>query len=326
MFRKFQAEGSSPEGDNDQVSPETEDQSADEYLSRLAKSVLSKEKHPGGLQPQKTHTPPPDLPSARSRNRPKQETRRQTPPPTPEPREAPKARETPQPPAPAEPRRPQRQHGEWVREVDFYDEGGNLIPGTILLFEDGTVGVFKESVPSKDYDIVYTLKETGRVTPQGIPLYNYDVDPIGRLTQGCFDQLVRTGRWERDMIIFHLLKYKDRVHVPRISEAEPRPSSGDSITHVPMNMLNASEAAHSQKESEDEPAFKRGRRLTIQFGDQKWEAIYWGKDELGHVVAHHTHGKWALMHLDLARFKDSITLHDTVDNEKMQEIARDFAE
>jgi hypothetical protein len=57
-------------------------------------------------------------------------------------------------------------------------------------------------------------------------------------------------------------------------------------------------------------------------GDRMWEAIHWGRDEQGALVAHRTSGEWALMHLDLGRFRDSLTYHEVLAPEIIQEIER----
>ncbi len=216
--------------------------------------------------------------------------------------------------------------GEWIREVDFRDEEGNFIPGTILVLEDGTMVIYKESNTAKEYDIVYVLKESGRAVPQGMPLANYEVEPVGRLSAGCLDQLVSGGKWERDMIVFHLVKYKDRSHIPDITNIEgPIPGTSSDAT-VSSWMIRKPDPVDLHAPAEEKPALTRGRQMVIKFGpNQKWDAVYWGKDELGHVVAHNTHDKWSLMHLDLNRFKDSLTFGDIVAPGVLAKMEKDFS-
>lgn len=275
------------------------DDAAEDYLSKLAQSVLKKEQRP--LVP-------------------------------------PIASQSPSPPRPATPQAPAAPHREekvpasgsqeWIRKIDFYDEQGNFLPGTILVFEDGSMGVFKERNAVKDYDIVYQLAETGRAIPQGMPLYTYSVEPVGRLSQPVLEQIIANNKWERDMIVFHLVKYKDRVHIPvqkgqrEVAEA-PEPNETLSSWTVPK--LPGHEPRKTETPQE-KPALIRGRKLTIAFGpSQKWEAVYWGKDELGHVVAHNTHEKWSLMHLDLNRFTDSIVFGEIVGQDVIGKMEKDFS-
>lgn len=331
MFRhnttkKYEADNPGAQGKDN---PEGE--SADDYLSKLAKSILSKEKMGPTIPPRGTvEAPPPRRESSSSAPRPVSSipTPRQAPEPKSQPAPEPSQEAPLAPEPPSGMARQPHNYKDWVREVDFYDAKGDLIPGTILLFEDGAVGVYKEAHPQRDYDVIYMLKESGKIIPQGMPLYNYDVSPIGRLSQGCLEQLLRSGTWERDMMVFHLLKYPDRRHIPeirKIDSGEHQISTGSSenVSQWQVKKLPASEAALKDENAREQPAFTRGRRLTINFGNQRWDAVYWGKDELGHVVAHDTHEKWNLMHLDLARFKDSITLHDFAGDDVIQKIQTD---
>jgi len=222
---------------------------------------------------------------------------------------------------------------DWVREVDMRDADGHLIPGTIIVLEDGAMGIFRERNEAKDYDVVYMLKPSGRVAPQGMPLNTYDIETVGRLTQGVLDQITSSGRWERDMIVFHLLKFKDRVHVPEINgggapvAASEVPIPGTHEATVSSWTIKKPSSSDLQAPVEEKPALTRGREFTIQFGGahQRWSAVYWGKDEMGHVVAHKTHEKWTLMHLDLNRFKDTLQFGEIVSATVISGMERDFA-
>jgi hypothetical protein len=312
----------------------------DDYLNKLAKSILSKPK-----------APPPDPRAAAAGGRPPTAvTGTQIPPSPSSPPSPPPSRMVSPPPAPlsgitplgaaplndATPTGIRAHAGDWVRKVDFYDERGKFIPGTILVFEDGHMGVYKDFNPDKDYDIVYQLTETGRAIPHGMPLYNYEVEPVGRLSASCLEQLVASNTWDRDMIVFHLVKFKDRVHVPRITateDAQRSSGSGDTFSSWAARKLAANEleepaiapsTGSAPALAKSEPLV-RGRRLTISFGpNQRWEAVYWGKDELGHVVAHHTHERWALMHLDLGRFRETMVFGDIVGPDVLAQMEKDF--
>ncbi|CAN5346886.1 hypothetical protein BH09SUM1_BH09SUM1_32340 [soil metagenome] len=222
---------------------------------------------------------------------------------------------------------------DWTRKVDYYDERGNFLPGTILVFEDGGLGVYKETNTAKEYDIVYRLLDTGKSAPHGMPLANYTVEPIGRMTEVVLNQIVATNRWERDMVVFHLLKYKDRVHVPHVLPHEEldrdRLGSSETVSSWAVQKLTAAELNANGPPApvlDKTTALARGRRLMIEFGpNQKWDAVYWGKDELGHVVAHNTHEKWSLMHLDLNRFKETMNIGEMVSQDTLKSMDRDFS-
>lgn len=300
----------------------------EDYLSRLANSILKKEQReptgvpPGGisqsqLQQRRSGVPPFRVDPSRT---------------TPVPVAV--APATPEPvmntPRPDSQTGVPRLAGEWVRKVDMIDANGELLPGTILVFEDGMMGIFKEKNRRKDYDIVYILDGRGRATPQGIPLYNYSVEPVGRLSAACLESVISHGRWDRDMIVFHLLRYRDRAYVPAISEhaqdAEPIANS-EHLSQMSVQKLTPEMLQPDFKPTEEpeKPALVRGREMTIEFGPgRKWNAIYWGKDELGHVVAHNTHDQWSLMHLDLNRFKDCIAFGNIANGEVLRKMERDI--
>ncbi len=302
---------------------------ADDYLSQLARSVLSR-----GNNQFKPTAPAPSLEVLRQRRSGSRAAVART--------------ETLETRATVE-RSPTTASRDWVREVAFYDESGNLIPGTILVLEDGNVAVFKERKQSRDYDIVYLLRADGTAEAKGVPLFSYEIEPIGRLSSGCLQTLATENRWDRDMMVFHLLKFKDRRFIPTIQERAstdlaPREETftqwavkklnEQDVIEVPgsdedLDDVTEAPAASQTPEPQPEPEEKklaRGRKFTVAFGpNQKWEAVYWGKDELGHVVAHHTHEKWSLMHLDLDRFKDSIEFHGMADVDLIRQMENDFA-
>ena len=70
---------------------------------------------------------------------------------------------------------------------------------------------------------------------------------------------------------------------------------------------------------------ERGRQLRINVGGRMWESIYWTSDEIGPIVAHNTNREWALMHLDLARFKDAIEYGDVLPEADLRAIAESVA-
>ncbi len=306
-------------------------QDADEYLSKLAQSILKKDRKPrppaapeapaAGAPPRAGSSSANPRPPSSEFNRPPSSPA--APRPAPQPQAQPAIDNTPQKGTLGAAQLELAKRFPWKREVDYYDEDQHILPGTILVFEDHSMGIFKESNPSKEYDIVYILKQDGRAIPQGMPLYAYEKDPVGRLSAGVLSQLIQNGRWERDMIIFHLLKFIDRKHVPQIDAQAPVPvPASDTFSSWAVKKLSADEINEPEKREQ----FIRGRKFHIKFGPtQEWDAVYWGKDELGHIVAHDTHNKWTLMHLDLGRFKDSITFGDMADEATLSKIQEDFS-
>ncbi|MDX2177212.1 MAG: hypothetical protein SF028_12165 [Candidatus Sumerlaeia bacterium] len=249
------------------------------YLKKLAQSVLDKERKASAAPPpawpppeeRKSSTGAPWLGSA----------------PT-----APAA--PPQTPRAPQPVSPSSATGVLRREVVATGPGGAYLTGTILFFEDETIAVYRGKMKDRDYDLVYALTPSGRVKPQGIPIANYDVRAIGRIAPNYLDHLATNLRWERDLVIFHLLDYEDVRLIPEVFE-----SGGESKSSSAVPLPNFTTPPPEQ-------LLVRGRRVSIKFGSTGWEAVYWGKDELGSIVAHRTHERWALMHLDLKRFSGGV--------------------
>ncbi|MCE5230670.1 hypothetical protein LLG95_13905 [bacterium] len=70
---------------------------------------------------------------------------------------------------------------------------------------------------------------------------------------------------------------------------------------------------------------RRGQRLEFVSGIRKWCAVYWGKDDEGHVIAHKTFKDWALMHLDLKEYLDKLSAESEPDHELVRSIEQCLA-
>ncbi len=188
---------------------------------------------------------------------------------------------------------------------------GGYSYGDIILLSDDTIGIYSRYIPEKEYDVVHMLRPDGSLDPKGLPLAAHQATTIGRLTAAGVRHCFLTNSWERDLIVFHLYEYSHTKRVPH--PTVPRNSEGK-----PVTAHHASETP----EAEHRSPLVRGRRLAIGFGDRTWEAIHWGHDEQGALVAHNTSGEWALMHLDLSRFEASIDFLELLEPEEIQEIER----
>jgi hypothetical protein len=209
----------------------------------------------------------------------------------------------------------------WKRDVQVTGPGGAYLPGTILYFEDQTVAIYRGEMKDKDYEMVYELAATGRLKPQGIPLASYDVRPLGRIAPAYLEKLMTGLKWDRDLLIFHLLEYEDCMLIPQIvaqSNDTPAPQSSTSVAKLSLSPDASGSSAPPAN------PFVRGRKLTIVFGTQTWNAVFWGSDELGTVVAHKTHEHWALMHLDLKRFKQGMVIGDMASGAEVAAIESDL--
>ncbi|MCE5231442.1 hypothetical protein LLG95_17840 [bacterium] len=214
------------------------------------------------------------------------------------------------------------------REAETYEspQPQSMIhaPGAILALGEHTLAIFKQSVPDKGYDLVYTLLPGGMVKLQGVALNGHSVQEIGTIGQPYFDQLQSQMRWNRDLIVFHCYRYEDVAKIPAAPGAvESVPASGPEPQPVRVSTANPSytTAAQPSPQQAYQPApppppedprksLKRGQRIQVRFGHKAWDAVYWGQDDQGQVVAHQTYNNWSLMHLDLDRFADSNVLID----------------
>lgn len=290
-----------------------------DYLKKLAQTVVEKEKKSAAEKERSLADPQtrPFGPAAASAPLRTSSTQVQKLPPNPA--APPPAVHAPPPPAPG--LNPPSKHGQahWKRDVQVYGPNNQFLPGTILYFEDQTVAIYGRQMKDKDYEMVYALSGNGRLKPQGIPLANYDVRPLGRIAPAYLEKVASSMRWDRDLIIFHLLEYEDCPLIPEISATNGHEaSSPQSSTGVPKLTAPAAPSAASPQ------PLVRGRKLSIVFGKQNWNAVYWGMDELGTVVAHKTHDHWALMHLDLKRFKDGIVQGDMMTPAELADVEGDI--
>jgi hypothetical protein len=224
---------------------------------------------------------------------------------------------------------------------------GTFPIGTIIRLEDGTVGIYKDPVRGKEYEIVYCLRPSGRVSPEGIALFAYNAQRIGMLPKNVLDRMQRTMRWDRDTIVYHLDSFEfcslvpypgaagenathDYTPLPLLTEKQTETAShGTGHTPLPVSALNPAGAAGATGATPS-PAtgiLIRGRRLRISFGQGKsWDAVFWGRDDLDYIVAHRTHNSWGLMHLDLARFKDSTEAGDILSPQEIQTIEHEIVQ
>ena len=192
-------------------------------------------------------------------------------------------------------------------------------PGSILRLQDRTVVIYKQPVPEKGYHLVYTLIPGGTLKLQGVALEGYQVEEIGSIGQPQFDQLQQAMVWTRDLLVFHCYRYEDVDRIPQRPEvpetgAEPGPAA-TAASPAPSSPSNGRQSAEAKVEP-----LRRGQRLQVRFGAKSWDAVYWGQDSQGHVVAHQTFNKWALMHLELDRFGGNVQIDPTVDEEVIGQI------
>lgn len=199
-------------------------------------------------------------------------------------------------------------------------------PGAILRLNGRMLAVYKQAVPAKEYHLVLMLAPGGAVKAQGIALDGYQIEELGSIAPRYFEKLQSDMQWERDLVVFHCYSYEDVAKVPRADGTVEEPRNGRHPAPVAAPAQpRVEEESEAQDDSAPRPAdlngnLRRGQRLQIRFGDKAWEAVYWGKDDQGQVVAHKTHDNWDLMHLDLKRFANTMQVEPEADLILVQEI------
>ncbi|MCX7011920.1 MAG: hypothetical protein NTW86_05030 [Candidatus Sumerlaeota bacterium] len=197
------------------------------------------------------------------------------------------------PPPPPEPAPAPRRA---AAEDKAYDRQGKLPypPGTVVRMGN-EVGIIKEEISNREYDLVYLLCADGRIEPRGVTLYSYDLERLGRLPREELNRISKRQFWDRDRLIYYLDDISFARGIPLIV---PKGEAESASTRLAQTRSEPHDDGHS---------LLRGRRLSIVYGDKSWEAIYWGQDEEGPIVAHaFGPDEWELMRLDLNRFGDSL--------------------
>jgi hypothetical protein len=202
--------------------------------------------------------------------------------------------------------------------------GAEYSAGAILLLNQRTLAIYRKAVPEKGYHLVLALCPNHAVKAQGIALEGYQIEELGSLAPAWLERLLSEMRWERDLIVFHCYRYEDVARIPAVDHVE---EPGNSIP-APVQWTQPVMPAQPPAPEPSAPApaektngqLRRGQRLQIQFGAKAWDAVYWGKDDQGQVIAHRTYENWSLMHLDLARFQNGLVVHPEVEPGLIKEI------
>ncbi len=189
-------------------------------------------------------------------------------------------------------------------------------PGAIVKLDDGTVGIFEQEIPDKEYDIVLMVNADGTLEPKGVSLYAYQWQQIGSVPGDLLAQMIRRMRWERDALLYHLDRYEYAKLIPNQKAPSQKSEQVPPVTKASRT--------NSPVESAGEPGLQRGRVISITTGDKTWDAVYWGSNNMGAIVAHNTHKTWSLMHLDLKRFKGSLKYGKLIDSETIRKIEEEL--
>jgi hypothetical protein len=209
--------------------------------------------------------------------------------------------------------------------------------GSILCLDDVELVVFRRPVAGKPLDMVYSLLADGAAKIDAVDLSQHRVEEIGQLPPGELKTLQAEMRWSRDLLAPHCFCPEDSDRIPDPGSAgngnaTPAPEAGPTrVGRAHTDTVDSTIREESAVRVEDEPkpqgklTVRRGQKLSIKFGDRIWEAVYWGRDSKGSVVAHNTHNHWSLMHLNLGQYKDSMTITAQPDPLLIEQIGLDLS-
>ncbi len=195
---------------------------------------------------------------------------------------------------------------------------GALPPdGSILHLATGQVIVIDRDVPDSGYQMVLLLNADGSVSAEKMNLrLGCQFRKIGRLSADDVVNVHVAHKWHRSHIVFNLDRFEDARLIPEagapetqeLVEPELRDAEWPAPGSAPQEKIQLpkdEKRAEAARQGQTKTGLKRGQRLTITFGpNRSWDAVYWGGDGTGTLVAHQTHGDWALTRLDLSRFAE----------------------
>jgi len=233
-------------------------------------------------------------------------------------------------------------------------ESDRFASGTILVLNDEELVVYRRGVAGQPVDMVYSLLSDGNAKIEALNLAEYQVSELGCLSSDALKTLQANMTWNRALVAPHCADPADADRIPepavpapstRIPQMRntpppastppprdsrpPHRSNGTSGNHSPEGQLTRNEGASSVPRSaldaEGKIRIRRGQRIVLKFGNKAWEAVYWGRDQTGPVVAHSTHKHWQLMHLDLNRFRDCVVPDEEPDQDLVDEIMRELS-
>lgn len=252
---------------------------------------------------------------------------------------------------PSKPTAPPKSSGraKLKRPAAAEEDSGRFSKGAILCLDDEELLVYRRPVTGETYDMVYSLLATGEVKIESVELGERKVEVLGQLSSADLKNLQEEMHWSHGLIAGHCEcpDARERIPSPGASKSTIRPTavgrpspagrptptrpprrSQNGESNAMVNGLMAQEGAarvvDDSKLPQTKVSIRRGQMVTLRINGQKWEAVYWGKDKKGTVVAHRTHNHWALMHLDLARYKNSISVTGEPDECLMDQISAEL--
>ncbi len=84
------------------------------------------------------------------------------------------------------------------------------------------------------------------------------------------------------------------------------------------------EKKHSIKHDTDiHLLMERGRRFRVGPQEPRWEAVFWGEDADGDIVAHQEKGHWRFVHFNIQKAIDQLVVGDLMSVSEIHTLEQD---
>ena len=198
--------------------------------------------------------------------------------------------------------------------------------GAILELSTGQIVVFDRDVDEQQIQMVLELRADGTVKAEAVNLrFGCQYREIGALPAKDVLAMHVGQVWHRAQLLFHLHEFADSHLVPVTPVREPE------VKREPTRNADWPdvEAPQLPRVKWSEPGngpgglpLHRGQRVRISMGhNRSWDAVYWGNSGAEAVVAHQTHGDWAITNVNLSRFApEAVTVEGEMTEREVWEL------
>lgn len=201
--------------------------------------------------------------------------------------------------------------------------------GAILELATGQIVVFDRDIPEQQVQMVLVLKPDGTVKAEVLNLrFGCQFREIGVLPPKDVLAMHVGQVWYRAQVLFHLHNFGDSRVIPTPSAApaaEP-PVKREATRGAEWPDVETPQLPRVKwSEPGDGPGgltLVRGQRIRITMAPgRSWDAVYWGNNGAEAVVAHQTHGDWAVTYVNLSRFApDAVTVEGQMTEREVWEL------
>lgn len=212
---------------------------------------------------------------------------------------------------------------------DPQETAGLPATGAILELATGQIVIYDRHIPEQQIQMVLLLRPDGSVKTEVLNLrLGCKYREIGALPPKDVVAMQVAQVWHRAQVLFHLTNFGDSRLVPvPATQAAPEPQVKREATRGAEWPDEETPSLPKVKWSEpgSGPAgmtLHRGQRIRITMSPNRfWDAVYWGNNGAEAVVAHQTHGDWAVTYVNLSRFgADAVTVEGMMTDREIWEL------